>query len=244
VTDHALLVIDMIVVMIRIGLILEGRRRLLSLRFPRLSATGSGERTAVKGTRALHKRFFHGRMTMSGVDKAQLDQEVMPHQSVQSQGNVRGNTMTERTALAGKNKLSSATLLSDQRGAVAFEMPFVWLFMTMSLLLPLADLAIAGFRFISAQEALRNMGQRTQYSKLDATDLVSITDWKSSLPTTVDGYAVSAKVYCGDPGTEAPCAGTTWPKYSIFSTSFTLSPMVLGSVLCSTCSVNYSQRFQ
>ena len=42
------LVIDMIVVMICIGLILERRRRLLSLRYPRLSATGSGKHTAVE----------------------------------------------------------------------------------------------------------------------------------------------------------------------------------------------------
>jgi len=152
--------------------------------------------------------------------------------------------MTERTVLVGKDKLTSTTLLSDQRGAVALEMPIVWLFMMMSLLLPLADLAIAGFKFISAHQALRDMGQRTQYSPPDATDPSSITTWKSSLPTTVDGYTVSAKVYCGDPGTEAPCAGTTWPKYYNFETSFTLSPMVLGSVLCTTCTVKYSQRFQ
>jgi hypothetical protein len=160
------------------------------------------------------------------------------------QGNARGNTLTVRTVLAGKNKLTSATLLSDQRGAVAFETVIVYGFMMLSLLLPLADVAVAGFRFISAHEALRNMGQRTQYSTPDATDPASITNWKSSLPTTADGYPISAKVYCGDPATEAPCAGATWPKYYIFSTSFTLSPMVLGSVLCSTCSVSYSQRFQ
>ena len=178
--------------MIRIGLILERRRRLLSLRYPRLSATGSGKRTAVEVALARHKDSF----------------------------------------------------MADQRGAVAFETLIVYLFMVTSLLLPLADLAIAGFRFISAHQALRDVGQRTQYSPPDATDLGSITNWKSSLPTTVDGYTVSAKVYCGDPGTEAPCAGTTWPKYYTFTTSFTLSPMVLGSVLCSTCTVNYSERFQ
>ena len=160
------------------------------------------------------------------------------------QGNARGNTLAERTVLAGKDKLSFTTLLSDQRGAAALEMPVVSLFMMMSLLVPLADLAIAGFQLISAQQALRDMGQRTQYSTPDATDANSMTNWKSSLPTTVDGYPISAKVYCGDPGTEAPCAGATWPKYYIFSTSFTLSPMVLGSVLCGTCTINYSQRFQ
>jgi hypothetical protein len=137
------------------------------------------------------------------------------------------------------------SFIADQRGVVALEMPAVVLFMMIFLLLPLADLAIAGFRFISAHQALRDLGQRTQYSTPDATDSNSITSWKSSLPTTVDGYSISAKVYCGDPGTEAPCASTTWPKYYIFTTSFTLSPMVLPiSMLCRTCTVNYSQRFQ
>ena len=136
------------------------------------------------------------------------------------------------------------SFIADQRGAVAFESLFVYLLMIASLLLPLADATIAGIRYISAYQALRDMGQRTQYSTPDATDPNSITNWKSSLPTTVDGYPISAKVYCGDPGTLAPCAGATWPKYYTFQTSFTLSPMVLGSVLCSTCTVNYSQRFQ
>jgi hypothetical protein len=141
--------------------------------------------------------------------------------------------------LAKKN-----SFMADQRGAVAFEMIIVYLFMVTSLLLPLADLAVAGLKFNSAYQALRDMGQRTQYSTPDATDPTSISTWQSSLPTTIDGYTVSASVKCGDAGTAPPCAGTTFPKYYNFSTSFTLSPMVLGSVLCSTCTVNYLQRFQ
>ena len=136
------------------------------------------------------------------------------------------------------------SFIADQRGAVAFEMPIVYAFMMFILLLPLADVAIAGFKFISAYQALRDMGQRTQYSTPDATDPASISTWQSSLPTTVDGYTVSATVRCGDAGTAPPCAGTTFPKYYTFQTSFSLSPIVLGSVLCSTCTVNYSQRFQ
>jgi hypothetical protein len=123
-------------------------------------------------------------------------------------------------------------------------MPFVYFLLVFSLLLPLADLAIAGFKFISAYQALRDMGQRTQYSTPDATDTTSISTWQSSLPTTVAGYTVSATVKCGDTGTAPPCAGTTFPKYYTFQTSFSLSPMVLGTVLCSTCTVKYSQRFQ
>ena len=61
------LVIDMIVVMIRIGLILERRRRLLSLRYPRLSATGSGKHTAVEVALVRHKD-LSWRMTISGFE--------------------------------------------------------------------------------------------------------------------------------------------------------------------------------
>ena len=80
------------------------------------------------------------------------------------QGNARGSTMAEGKVFAGKDRLISTTLLADQRGAVAFELPIVWLFMMMSLLLPLADVAIAGFQFVSAWGALRNFGQSIQYN--------------------------------------------------------------------------------
>jgi len=147
--------------------------------------------------------------------------------------------------LAGKDKLTSTTLLWDQRGAVAFEMPIIFGFMMFSLLLPLADVAIAGFRYISAYQALRDMGQRTQYYTPDATDATSISTWKSSLPNTVSGYTVSVTVKCGDAGAAPPCAGTDFPKYYTFQTSFTLSPMTPGLVFCSSaCTVTYSQRFQ
>ena len=138
------------------------------------------------------------------------------------------------------------SFMADQRGAVAFEALIVYLFMVTSLLLPLADVAAAGFKFISAHQALRDMAQRTLYNPpADVTSSTGIANWTNSLPTTVAGYSVSAQVYCGDPGTLAPCAsGTTLPKYYTFTTSFTLSPMVLGSVLCRTCTVNYSERFQ
>ena len=118
------------------------------------------------------------------------------------QGNARGNTMTERT-LAGKDKLTSTTLLSDQRGAVAFEMLIVWLFMMMSLLLPLADVAVAGFQFISAWQALRAFGQYIQYHP--PPDVTNTSSWTSALPTTVAGYPISnVQVVCGDTMLSAP----------------------------------------
>jgi hypothetical protein len=41
----------------------------------------------------------------------------------------------------------SHCFIADQRGAVAFETIIVYLFMVTSLLLPLADIAIAGLRY-------------------------------------------------------------------------------------------------
>jgi Flp pilus assembly protein TadG len=145
------------------------------------------------------------------------------------------------------------SLIADKRGAAALEGAIVILFLVTALLFPLVDLGIAGFQFISAHQALRDMAQLTQYSPPgDVTNATSITNWKSSLPTTVAGYTVTAQVYCINPvtlaPTPAPCAadtpGTPSSKYYTFTTSFTLSPMLLASVLCSTCPVSYSQPFQ
>ena len=157
--------------------------------------------------------------------------------------------MTERKVLAGKDKLTSTTLLSDQRGAVAFEMPIVWLFMVMSLLLPLADVAIAGFQYISAWEALRAFGQYVQYNP--PPDVTNTSTWASTLPTTVAGFSISnVQVLCGDTGAGAACTSTnvTSPvKYYSYTTTVTLAPMVLSSVLCPTSclyTLPYSERFQ
>ena len=84
----------------------------------------------------------------------------------------------EKTVLAGKDKVTSTNLLSDQRGAVAFEMPIVWFFLMMCLLLPLADVAIAGFQFVSAWEALRAFGQSIQYDP--PPDVTNASGWTSS----------------------------------------------------------------
>ena len=141
--------------------------------------------------------------------------------------------------------------MADQRGAVAFEAMIVYLFVVASLLLPLADVAIAGLKFNSAYQALRDMGQSVQYSPpADVTSSTSISSWQQSLPTNVDGYSVSVQVYCGNPAALAPsqCAPTATvphvPKYYTFTTSFTLAPMVLGNLMCSSCTVTYSQPFQ
>ena len=98
-------------------------------------------------------------------------------------------------------------LLSDQRGAVAFEMLIVWLFMMMSLLLPLADVAIAGFQFVSAWEALRAFGQYVQLHP--PPDVTNTSSWTSTLPTTVAGYPISnVQVLCGDTNAGAVCSSS------------------------------------
>ena len=81
---------------------------------------------------------------------------------------------------------------ADQRGAISFEVLIVFTFLMFGLVLPLTDLAIAGFKFISAYQALRDMAQRTQFSPPDdVTTSAGITAWTNLLPTTVDGYSVS-----------------------------------------------------
>ena len=62
------------------------------------------------------------------------------------------------------------SLLADQRGAVAFEMIIVYIFMVIFLLLPLADVAIAGFRQYAAHcctaSAIRGASGRYSSSSL------------------------------------------------------------------------------
>ena len=107
---YRLLVIDMIVVMICIGLILERRRRLLSLRYPRLSATGSGKHTAVEVALVSHKDSFIAdddvgvRIPYCGADKSKMKSRCYAAakrsraRCFKGQGNAKGNTMTERTS--------------------------------------------------------------------------------------------------------------------------------------------------
>jgi hypothetical protein len=138
--------------------------------------------------------------------------------------------------------------MADQRGAVAFETLIVYLFMVTSLLLPLADVAAAGFQFISAWEALRGFGQSIQYNTPDFTNP---SDWSSKLPATVAGYSINnLQVLCGDAMVACSTTNTASPKYYSYTTSVTLSPFVLRQVLCGSanpsCSftVPYSERFQ
>jgi hypothetical protein len=141
--------------------------------------------------------------------------------------------------------------IADQRGAVALETLIVMSVLLFSLLLPLADIALAGFQAISAWEALRSFGQYIQYPPNTPPDVTNTSAWASTLPTSVAGYPINnVQVLCGDTAAGAACtsANISLPtKYYSYTTTITLSPMVLRSVLCpSSCTyiLPYSERFQ
>jgi hypothetical protein len=151
-------------------------------------------------------------------------------------------------AEAGKQALArrKGCLIADRQGAVAFETLIVYSFLLFSLFLPLADVAAAGFQFISAWGALRSYGAYIQYyANSDPTNSSNNPPNK-----TVSGYPIIFKrIVCGDANTSVKCSDATLiPNYYFFSTTFTLAPpMVLRSVLCpSSCTytLNYSERFQ
>jgi len=169
------------------------------------------------------------------------------------QGNARGNTLAETTVSAGKGKLTSTTLLSDQRGAVALEMPAVCFFVIIGLLLPLADVAIAGFKYISAQEALRGFGQSIQYSP--PSDFTDTSSWASSALAKADSrFPIPAiQLICGDSKSACSSTNTASPKYYSYTTTVTLTPILalMKPLLCTSgnadpCSFTlfYSERFQ
>jgi hypothetical protein len=152
---------------------------------------------------------------------------------------------------------SFARLGTDRRGAVALEMPIVFTFIMFSLLFPLADVAIAGFQFISAHQAMRDLGQWLQYHlppDVTITNTGGSGTWLSSAQSAgsaMGGSFSNLQVLCGttlcsasNPGNGTP----PLPKYYTFSTTVTVAPMVLTAVLCpgGNCSytLTYSERFQ
>ena len=154
----------------------------------------------------------------------------------------------EATAMSPRISLLKM-LLKDRRGAVALETPFVLMFLFFSLLFPLADLAIAGFKFIFAYQAMRDLGQYVQYHT--PPDVTNWSSWKSSLPSAINGYSISGvRVICGDTNQDCSSTNTASPKYYNYQTTVTVSPMVLGPVFCGggkgSCSFtpSYSERFQ
>jgi hypothetical protein len=143
------------------------------------------------------------------------------------------------------------SFLADQRGAVSFEMLIVFTFLMFGLLLPLTDLAIAGFQYISAWEALLAFGQSIQYNT--PPDVTNASSWQTTALAKADpNFPISNfQLLCGD--SKAACSTTNLvsPKYYSYTTTVTLTPIVLRSVLCTSGNANpciftlpYSERFQ
>ncbi|MBN8991977.1 MAG: hypothetical protein J0H42_27365 [Rhizobiales bacterium] len=140
------------------------------------------------------------------------------------------------------------SFIADQRGAVAFEMPLIFGILIISLLLPIADVAIAGFQYISAWQALRAFGQSIQYST--PPDVTDASNWTSAAVAKADSkYPISNfQIICGESSAVCSAANNLPPRYYSYTTSVTLTPMVLTSVLCPggscTYTLPYSERFQ
>jgi hypothetical protein len=160
----------------------------------------------------------------------------------------RSDSIGSEKALAPRRHKGS--LLADRRGAVAFEMLIVFAFILIFLLLPAADLAVAGFQFISAWEALRTFGEYVQYNQ--PPDPTSPSTWWTGLNKTVGVHTMSlVNVICGEASHACATGNLASPKYYSYTTTVTLTPMVLNSVLCKSKNTNpcsftlsYSERFQ
>ena len=151
----------------------------------------------------------------------------------------------------GEIRGRKGSFVADQRGAVALEMSFVYGVVIFVMLLPLADLAIAGFQYIAAREALRAFGQSIQYSP--PADVSNASTWSSTARAKADpSYPIpSIQLFCGDNSSACAAGNTASPKYYSYTTTVTLAPLILSKVLCTsgigngcTFTLSYSQRFQ
>ena len=148
------------------------------------------------------------------------------------------------------------SFIADQRGAVAVETLLIYLIVVTILLVPLADVAIAGFQYLSAWQALRGFGQSIQYAPPpDVTNVSS--GWTSSTlakAATAGLQNFGIQILCVDPNNNniIVCSTTnTAPKYYLYTTTVTFAPIVLRNVLCTrgnanpcTYTLSYSERFQ
>ena len=165
---------------------------------------------------------------------------------------VTNRASRSRVAGFGRNRCARRrrSFVADQRGAAALETMFVYVILVSGVLMPLTDLAAAGFRFVSAWEALRGFGQKIQYSP--PQDITSWASWKSALPTSVSGYPINnLQVVCSDSMAACSAANSGSPKHYTYSTTVTIAPIVLRSLMCRSGNANpcsftlaYAERFQ
>jgi len=93
-------------------------------------------------------------------------------------------------ASLGRLLIRRKTFVADQRGAASFEMVFVFGLLMLGFLLPLADVAKAGFQYLSAVQALRSFGQSILYSP--PIDLSDTSGWMATATAKADPkYPVS-----------------------------------------------------
>jgi len=156
--------------------------------------------------------------------------------------------------VVGRGRLASHrdSFFVDQRGTISFEVLIAFSFLMFSLILPLTDLAVAGFQYISAWEALRAFGQSIQYNT--PPDVTNPSSWQTTAIAKADpNFPISNfQVLCGD--SKAACSNPgnlNPPRYYSYTTTITLKPMVLKSMLCTSGNANactytlpYSERFQ
>jgi hypothetical protein len=152
----------------------------------------------------------------------------------------------------GRRASHGKSFIADQRGAVAFETMIVYIFLVASLLMPLADVAAAGFQSISAWAALRGFGQYIQYNP--PPDVTQASSWASTASAKADPrFPISnLLVVCGDTNAVCSSSNVSAPvKYFSYTTTVTFAPIVLRSVLCTSSNANpctftlpYSERFQ
>ncbi|WP_456686372.1 hypothetical protein, partial [Bradyrhizobium sp. P5_C11_2] len=165
-------------------------------------------------------------------------------------GRARGRHQDVVSVRRGRRACRKKSFIADQRGAAALEMMFVYIILVSTLLMPLADVAAAGFRFVSAWEALRAFGQKIQYSP--PPDVTAWAGWKSALPTSVSGYPINnLQVVCSDSMAACSAGNSGSPKHYTYTTTVTVAPIVLRSVICRSGNANpcsftlaYAERFQ
>jgi hypothetical protein len=109
------------------------------------------------------------------------------------------------------------------------------------LLLPLADFAAAGFKFLSAREALRAFGQYLQYNP--PPDVTNTSGWMSSVLAKADPrFPINNLQVVVD----GPISYYSYTTTVTLSPSNFLRPMLCTSSNADPCSFTllYSERFQ
>jgi hypothetical protein len=137
------------------------------------------------------------------------------------------------------------SFIADRRGAASWEFVIVFPFLLLSIMLPLADVGIAGFQFISARQALRAFGQSIQYSPPD--DFSNTASWEAAAVAKADpNYPIDGlEVLCGEAAEACSTDNTAVPRYYSYSTTITLAPIVVSALCNPTCTytLSYSERF-